>query len=41
VVYWFGFVDEIESLKGIFITDASLLHMDCQVLSTECKRPLL
>ncbi|MGD1061080.1 MAG: TPD domain-containing protein [Methanomassiliicoccales archaeon] len=40
VVYWFGFVDEAESPKGIFITDSSLLHMDCRVLKTECKRPL-
>jgi len=41
VVYWFGFVDEIERPEGIYITDSSLLHMDCQVLSSECKRPLL
>jgi hypothetical protein len=41
VVYWFGFVDEIENPEGIYITDSSLLHMDCQVLSSECKRPLL
>ena len=41
VVYWFGFEDEIENPRGIFITDMSLLHMDCKVLSTECKKPLL
>jgi hypothetical protein len=40
VVYWFGFVDEIENPEGIFITDASLLHMDCTVLKNGCKRPL-
>jgi len=41
VVYWFGFVDELESLPGIFITDSSLLHMDCTVIRSECKKPLL
>lgn len=40
VVYWFGFVDEAENPKGIYITDSSLMHMDCTVLSTECKKPL-
>jgi len=40
VVYWFGFVDEVESPEGIFITDMSLLHMDCTVLSSECRKPL-
>jgi hypothetical protein len=41
VVYWFGFVDEVENPKGIFITDSSLMHMDCTVISSECKKPLL
>ena len=30
VVYWFGFVDEITSEEGIYITDSSLTHLNCK-----------
>ena len=40
VVYWFGFVDEAENPEGIYITDSSLMHMDCTVLKADCKKPL-